>query len=74
MRREGKKIRPFRVNPDKCTHCLVCINTYACPAFKDTGEKVEIDPSVCFGCGSCVNVCPFNAIEPSQGAEPWFKG
>ncbi len=70
-RRKGEKILPFRVDPEKCTHCLVCINTYACPAFVDTGEKMMIDPSVCFGCGSCVAICPFGAIEPSEGAIPW---
>lgn len=73
-RRKGEKIIPYRVNPEKCTHCLVCINTYACPAFVDTGEKMMIDPSVCFGCGSCVSICPYGAIEPSEGAKPWFEG
>ena len=72
-RREGEKILPFQVNPEKCAHCLVCINTYACPAFVDTGEKMKIDPSVCFGCGSCVAICPFGAIEPSEGAKPWLE-
>ena len=74
LRRKGERIVPYRVNPEKCTHCKVCISTYSCPAFKDAGEKVEIDPAVCFGCGSCVPVCPFNAIEPIEGARPWFKG
>ncbi len=72
-RRKGEKIVPYRVNPEKCTHCLVCINTYACPAFTDTGEKMMIDPSICFGCGSCVSICPFGAIEPSEGAKPWLE-
>lgn len=71
LRREGKKIVPYRVNPEKCTYCRVCINTYACPAFVDTGRVMEIDPTVCFGCGSCVDVCPYGAIEPTEGALNW---
>ena len=73
-RRAGEPIRPFRVDPEKCTHCLSCINTYACPAFVDRGDVVEIDPALCFGCGSCVQVCPFGAIVPSEGAKPWLGG
>ena len=71
LRREGRKIVPYRVNPERCTYCRVCINTYACPAFVDTGKVVEIDPTVCFGCGSCVDVCPYGAIEPMEGALNW---
>ncbi len=73
LRREGKKIVPYRVDPDRCTHCLVCVKTYACPAFVDTGEKVRIDPAVCFGCGSCVDVCPFQAIVPQEGSLDWRR-
>ncbi|HIE23795.1 MAG TPA: indolepyruvate ferredoxin oxidoreductase subunit alpha [Candidatus Korarchaeota archaeon] len=72
-RKKGERIIPYQVDPEKCTHCLVCINTYACPAFKDMGERMEIDPSVCFGCGSCVPICPFGAIEPGKGAKPWYE-
>ncbi len=71
LRREGVKIVPYRVDPEKCTYCRVCINTYACPAFVDTGKVVEIDPTVCFGCGSCVDVCPYGAIEPMEGSLDW---
>lgn len=71
LRREGVKIVPYRVDPDKCTYCRVCINTYACPAFVDTGKVMEIDPTVCFGCGSCVEVCPYGAIEPMEGSLDW---
>jgi indolepyruvate ferredoxin oxidoreductase alpha subunit len=72
LRQKGK-IVPYRVDPEKCTYCRVCINTFACPAFVDTGEKVRIDPAVCFGCGACVTVCPYNAIVPSEGSVNWFK-
>ena len=72
-RNRGEAIIPYRVDPERCTHCLTCINTYACPAFVDEGDKVSIDPSICFGCGSCATICPFEAIEPTEGARPWLE-
>ncbi len=56
---------PSRVDPDKCTSCLLCLRTVSCPAMS-TGEngKVEIDPSTCNGCAICVQICPFDAITP----------
>ncbi len=71
LRREGRKIVPYRVDPEKCTYCRVCLNTFACPAFVDTGKLVEIDPTVCFGCGACVQVCPYDAIVPQEGSLNW---
>ncbi len=73
LRREGKKVVPYRIDPEKCTYCRVCINTFACPAFIDTGNLVEIDPTVCFGCGACVQVCPYDAIGPQEGSLNWRK-
>lgn len=71
LRAQGRNIVPYKVNPEKCTYCRVCINTFACPAFVDTGSLVEIDPAVCFGCGACVQVCPYDAIEPQEGSLNW---
>ena len=73
VRREKGKIVPYRVDPEKCTYCRVCIMTYACPAFVDVGDRVEIDPAVCFGCGSCIPVCPYGAIVPGEGAVDWRR-
>ncbi|MEM0268823.1 MAG: indolepyruvate ferredoxin oxidoreductase subunit alpha [Candidatus Korarchaeum sp.] len=71
LRAQGRRIIPYKVNPERCTYCRVCINTFACPAFIDKGSSVEIDPAVCFGCGACVQICPYEAIEPQDGSLNW---
>ena len=47
---------------DKCKKCKVCMRL-GCPAITLKGDSVTIDTTQCNGCGLCVNVCPFNAIE-----------
>lgn len=52
------------VNYDKCIGCQKCIKELGCPALSIvSGErKVEIDGSLCTGCGLCAGVCPAGAI------------
>lgn len=50
------------VNADECRNCKQCIKT-GCPALYAKDGKVEIDSGSCVGCGVCMQVCPFNAIE-----------
>ena len=47
---------------DKCKKCKMCMKL-GCPAISVCGDTVKIDKTQCNGCGLCVNVCPFNAIE-----------
>ena len=47
---------------DKCKKCKMCMKL-GCPAISLDGENVIIDKNQCNGCGLCVNVCPFGAIE-----------
>ncbi len=47
---------------DKCTKCKKCIREIGCPAISVTNDKVVIEPSLCFGCTLCSQVCPVNAI------------
>lgn len=55
--------RPLYVDLKKCTGCLFCIKTLACPAMRLTPEgKVEIDSEQCVGCGLCAKICPLSAI------------
>ncbi len=49
------------VNSDKCVACKKCLKT-GCPALALNG-KVSIDSVNCNGCGICMQVCPFGAIE-----------
>ena len=47
---------------DKCRNCKMCMKL-GCPAISVKEGKVVIDKNQCNGCGLCVNVCPFGAIE-----------
>jgi len=47
---------------DACKKCNLCMKL-GCPAISLVDGKTVIDPTQCNGCGLCVNVCPFGAIE-----------
>ena len=53
-----------KVDPEKCTGCLICVNQFGCPAimFDDESKKAFIDQSTCRGCETCIEVCPSSAI------------
>ena len=50
---------------DKCKNCKMCMKL-GCPAISVKGDSVVIDSTQCNGCGLCVNVCPFGAIEKEE--------
>ena len=54
-----------KINPDTCRNCKVCMKL-GCPAITIEDGKVVIDATQCNGCGLCVNVCPFGAIEKEE--------
>lgn len=47
---------------DKCKKCKVCMKL-GCPAISEKNGEIVIDKNQCNGCGLCLNVCPFGAIE-----------
>lgn len=47
---------------DKCKNCKMCMKL-GCPAISVVEGTVRIDSTQCNGCGLCLNICPFNAIE-----------
>ncbi len=53
---------PAREVLEKCNACGECVNVFGCPAISLTSEHAEIDPTLCWGCGVCEQVCPFEAI------------
>ncbi len=50
---------------DKCKNCKMCMKL-GCPAITLKDGKVVIDATQCNGCGLCINVCPFGAIEKEE--------
>ena len=67
------------VNTDTCTGCKKCITEIGCPGLgfdqtrkgaknKNRGQAF-VDASLCNGCGLCVQVCPFKALELPGNAE-----
>jgi len=49
--------------PEKCKKCGMCLRP-GCPALtKNEDGTVSIDETMCNGCGLCMNICKFSAIE-----------
>lgn len=47
---------------DKCKNCKMCMKL-GCPAISVVDGTVKIDSTQCNGCGLCLNICPFGAIQ-----------
>ncbi len=69
-----KALISYRILPDKCRACLICLRE--CPVGAISGAKKQvhvIDQKQCIRCGVCLSVCPdrFRAVEcvPGQLAE-----
>jgi indolepyruvate ferredoxin oxidoreductase alpha subunit len=55
------------VDENTCVGCKKCIRELGCPAISSDGKKAQIEPSLCYGCDLCAQVCPVKAI--GKGAE-----
>lgn len=66
---EFQKPRYFEYQENLCAHgsrgisgCTRCIDACATGAIRSAGERVEVDPYLCQGCGSCATTCPSGAM------------
>ena len=52
----------IRIDDEKCINCYACIA--GCPVkycMDGSGEKLQIHPDLCIGCGHCIHVCTHKA-------------
>jgi indolepyruvate ferredoxin oxidoreductase, alpha subunit len=52
---------PCAVEAARCNRCGACLRL-GCPAISDGLEAMTIDPRVCAGCGTCLQVCRARAV------------
>lgn len=62
-------VRPS-VNHDRCELCEACIENCPTGAVSLAGGEIRIDKDVCFGCGECLAICPYKAIEVRWLGDP----
>ncbi|TLN28069.1 4Fe-4S dicluster domain-containing protein, partial [bacterium] len=58
-----KPLITYRIDPERCTGCMVCLRN--CSGNAISGEKQKahsIDPERCTRCGVCRNMCKFDAV------------
>jgi TPP-dependent indolepyruvate ferredoxin oxidoreductase alpha subunit len=51
---------------EKCNACGVCVKAFGCPAISLSNERAQIDATLCYGCGVCETVCPFDAVRRKE--------
>jgi indolepyruvate ferredoxin oxidoreductase alpha subunit len=51
---------------EECNACGVCVKAFGCPAITLSKERAEIDSTLCYGCGVCEAVCPFDSIRRKE--------
>ena len=61
------KLRQVAIDQDACNRIHTCIETFACPTFtRQVDGRIEINPDLCIGDGSCIQTCPSQAIGQPQ--------
>jgi indolepyruvate ferredoxin oxidoreductase alpha subunit len=65
------KLRQVAIDQDMCNRVYACVETFACPTFvRQADGRIEINPDLCIGDGSCVQTCPSQAIAQPQIVNP----
>jgi indolepyruvate ferredoxin oxidoreductase alpha subunit len=62
-RKPGYQPRRVDIDQQKCRRLYECIRDFGCPTFTQMEDgRIEINPDLCIGDGSCVQTCPSDAI------------
>ena len=63
------KPKYFHYQPEICAHhsfgqtgCTRCLEVCGAAAIRSSGQKIEVNPYLCQGCGSCTLACPTGAL------------
>ena len=63
---------PLSVSAEACKSCKKCMDI-GCPAIRfevlpgEKHKKAAIDQTLCIGCGLCLQMCRYGAIERREG-------
>ena len=55
----------FKIDPNKCMSCGMCVGGCQAFAIAAAAGKYEIDPVKCQNCKICADYCPVGAISPA---------
>ena len=59
----AKPVKAYQTDTEKCVNCKQCIREIGCPAIVVNDGKIQIESSICYGCGLCSQICKFDAIK-----------
>lgn len=65
-----KELISYRISPDKCKACMICLRECPVEAIEGAKKQVHvIDQGKCIRCGICLSVCPerFSAVDCIPG-------
>lgn len=70
QRGSRRPARPVFIS-ETCDGCKYCIKEFECPAleFDEQGNRVNINPALCSGCGVCVYVCPKKSVRVEKESD-----
>jgi TPP-dependent indolepyruvate ferredoxin oxidoreductase alpha subunit len=64
LKKPNYALKQVAIDQETCQRLHECIAQFACPTFtRQPDGRIEVNPDLCIGDGSCVQTCPVNAIQ-----------